>query len=292
MGFIKVTKSEYDDNVLLITGLPRSGTTLTAWLMNQAENCVALNEALPVHEWLSMNREEITIHLKHLLTENRQKILTEKMAIMKQAGNELPTNSYAGYTNETGLRQSIVSLGQVTVQKELDEHFLLVVKHNAAFAALLPNLCHTYPFLGIIRNPLAVLLSWQTLEIPVKFGKLPMGEGLDTNLKNILMDCTSIPEKQWTILNWFFTQFREWLPPSSVVKYEEVIQSNGRNLSQILQRSFNQHLSLENKNTNPLYPPHHVMELTDMLLDKKGAYLYFYTEQDILQLAEMILKKN
>jgi hypothetical protein len=281
-----------NENILLITGLPRSGTTLTTWIINQAENCVALNEALPVHEWLPMSREEIKVNLAILLKENRQKILTEKVAIMKQAENSLHTNSFSESTNAFGLRESYFSIGPISIEKYLNQDLLLAVKHNAAFTALMPQLCQTYHFIGIIRNPLAVLLSWQTLEIAVKNGMTPIGEGLDTNLKNALADCTSIAEKQWTILNWFFSQFREWLSPSSIIKYEDVIQSNGQNLFKAIKKQSSESISLENKNTNPLYPNVQVRELTELLLDKKGAYMHFYAEQDILQLAEMLLRKN
>lgn len=276
------------ENVLLLTGIPRSGSTLATWLLNQTDNCVALNEALPVNEWLSMNQDEILEDLTWKIHQNRQVIFKEKVAVMKQSGSSLPTNSFSTFTNNEGLRESVVSIGEVPINKDLDEDFLLVIKHNAAFAALLPSLIHHYKCVGIIRNPLAVLLSWQTLEIPVRYGMTPIGQGLDRKLESLLADCSCVTEKQWTILNWFYISYFENLTPEAIVTYEDIIATNGRIIGELTGKPLSSSLYLKNKNTNPLYPSAQVQELTEMLLDRNGLYMKFYTEKQILELADSI----
>ena len=54
--------------------------------------------------------------------------------------------------------------------RHLTPGFDLVVKHNALFTALLPDLLSAFPVYGIVRNPLAVLASWNAVNLPVKQG--------------------------------------------------------------------------------------------------------------------------
>ena len=57
--------------------------------------------------------------------------------------------------------------------RHLTPGFDLVVKHNALFTALLPDLLSAFPVYGIVRNPLAVLASWNAVNLPVKQGRIP-----------------------------------------------------------------------------------------------------------------------
>ena len=60
--------------------------------------------------------------------------------------------------------------GEIAIDKPLSARFTLLIKHNALFAALLPRLTESFPCLALVRNPLSVLASWQTVDLPVHPG--------------------------------------------------------------------------------------------------------------------------
>ena len=87
--------------------------------------------------------------------------------------------------DETGLRRGLASRGLIEA-RGLPEAFTLVVKHNAAFAAGISVLAERFPTVAIVRHPLAVLASWQTVPHPVSQGRVPAGEHNDPVLRDAL----------------------------------------------------------------------------------------------------------
>jgi len=49
----------------------------------------------------------------------------------------------------------------IEVDKQLSPDFLLVMKHNSAFAGVLDRLVRRLPVYAVVRNPLSILSSWQ-----------------------------------------------------------------------------------------------------------------------------------
>ena len=64
----------------------------------------------------------------------------------------------------------------VSDDKELTEDFLLVVKHPAAFSAMLPTLSQHYPCFAAVRNPISVLGSWNSVAYPIHRGHIPAAD--------------------------------------------------------------------------------------------------------------------
>lgn len=124
------------------------------------------------------------------------------------------TNSYSTEVNEEGLRTSVADMGSVPIQIELTEDFFLAIRHNAAFCALLPALAQRYRCLAIVRNPLAVLLSWNSVDIPVRTGHMPVAEALDPELNTSLSFQKDVIDRQLCILHWFFHRFSKYIPAS------------------------------------------------------------------------------
>jgi hypothetical protein len=116
-----------------------------------------------------------------------------------------------------------VSLGQIDVRHQLhDENFTLVIKHNALFTALLPELNGSLPVYGIVRNPLAVLASWNQVDLPVNQGHIPAGEMFYPALKALLAQTSDRLQRQLHILEWFCHQYAEHLG-ERILRYEDFV---------------------------------------------------------------------
>src|SRR5438874_9083100 len=87
---------------------------------------------------------------------------------------------------------------------------------------------------AIIRNPLATLASWNSLDwFPLKDGHSPIGEKLDVDLARDLAAKSDPIERQIHILEWFYDRFRRFLPDRALIKYEDLIVSRGRELAKL-----------------------------------------------------------
>ena len=69
-------------------------------------------------------------------------------------------------------------------------HMLVAVKHNIPFFAVLPELVATgIPILGIVRDPIATILSWHETGLPVAKGWMPSAAAFWPELNEIMPAC-------------------------------------------------------------------------------------------------------
>jgi hypothetical protein len=161
------------------------------------------------------------------------------------------------------------------------------VKHPNLFTATLAVLKEVYPCFAIVRNPLAVLLSWHTIEAPVNKGRLPYGEAFDESLKSALLSESNVIERQIIILNWYFSQYESHLPSENIIKYEDLISSGGRVLGVIDKDASMLNVPLNSRNTSSIYDKELVRGFASRLLDEKSTINNFYKHEEI----EDLLKK-
>lgn len=206
----------------------------------------------------------------------RQELLETGSTKSKQVGGALPTNPVV--RTEKG-REEIVELGEFKANKPLDEHFYLVIKHNALFTALLPQLEVRLPLYAIVRNPLPVLASWQSVQLPVTAGTVPMGERFDAELATSLSEASGILQKQLIILNWFFERYRQ-CDPAHVISYENVIKTDGACLEVVTGKK-TVVSPLEEQLTNSGLSDRVLRKLLVTLLDRPDIYEPFYTSADL-----------
>lgn len=161
----------------IITGIPRSGTTLTTALANCLEDVVCLsepreigrifNENLPKEQKLANFAdyfEKVYIDIESgLPVENKVSIHT---------GNRPLTNYY------TDKRSNSKRNTQYTYEAEIfnvSEGFMLGLKENSYFISFLKELSERYRVICVIRNPVNTILSWQSLNIPASRAEVPFG---------------------------------------------------------------------------------------------------------------------
>ncbi len=218
---------------LIITGIPRSGSTLACSLLNRLPDVVALNETMNVGELLALPDAESRVRaIADYFAETRRTIdRTGKVPQLRVAGSEgnmfLPEAS-------TGRKSAKRGSAMVDVGKVLPAGYWLALKHLNAFAALLPELQQRFDCLALVRNPLATLASWHTLAHPMERGHMPVAEALDEGLAQRLAGIDEGRERRLALLDWYYRRFTDSLGAERIQRYEDIMATNGGCLAQVL----------------------------------------------------------
>jgi len=218
--------------------------------------------------------------------DSHNSLLLEGTASSKQIDGKIPTNPIEEERHNGSLRREQVEPGKIDIQTTIDSNFILVIKHNALFTAMLPQLIQTFNCYAVIRNPLAILASWNTVDLPVNIGRIPAGERFAPGLTQEL-DCTdNVVDRQLLVLSWFFDQFLEHIPGDNIFRYESIIETRGACLSKLTNNQHRDLPILQNKNTNPIYNSETMLRLYKKLSESDGQYWSFYNQGDIDALIE------
>ncbi len=272
---------------IILTGLPRSGTTLSCHLLNQLPNVVALHEPMDIKK-LGQGRDGATLiaAVQEFFHKNRASILSTGAARSKHDGGVIPDNPFSSEQLPNGNRRSLVSRGTIQIDKPLTDDFLLVIKHPMAFTAALEQLQEHFPSYAIVRNPLATLASWNSVAVPVADGHAPAAEQLDLRLREELARLTDKTDRQLHLLSWCFEKYGRLLPRSSVIRYEEIIGTGGGALYPITPQAIKLNQPLASKNLNSLYDREGMLRLGEKLLASDGAYWDFYSRESVIALVD------
>jgi hypothetical protein len=271
---------------VLITGTPRSGTTLLCSLLNKLPDTVALHEPMNVWEFPNCSdAAAIADVIERFCGDTRKSLLESGVAVSKHVGGLIPDNVAADQVNRSGTRLRHTEHGPVRIEKPLSEDDSLAIKHPVAFTALLDTLSKRFECVAIVRNPLSMLASWNSLAwLNVKNGHAPIGEKLDAQLRQELAAEPDVFERQIHILEWFYKRFRKYLPDNAILKYEEVIESHGRDLSSFFPGAAELNETLTSKNVNKFYDKALMQRLGEKLLKRDGVIWDFYEKSDVEQL--------
>jgi hypothetical protein len=198
----------------------------------------------------------------------------------------IPANNFEQQRGTNGLRSRVVTRGRVSVGKKLGFDFLLVIKDPPTIAAILPSMVNRLPCYATIRNPLAVLASWNSVDSPLRDGRFTGVELYDVCLSRELVTLRDRYDKQLRLLDWYFSRFERCLPSQNIIRYEEVVTSGGAALSVIVPAAAALNEPLESKNANPLYDRGEMLGLGERLLASGGAYWRFYDRAEVRELME------
>ena len=288
------------DDVLL-TGPQRSGTTLVCSLLNDLPATVALDEPVPVgiltgpaladdltrfvaeqraslaaegraRSWVSTNTKNASNHAR----DERRRWSAALDRVPGRVGNAL----WRRFAN----REVDARLGWMQLDAPVPEPFTLVVKQLASITAALPGLVDRFSCVAIVRNPLATLASWNTLDFK-RDGRAPYAERIDPELKTRLDGARDRYDRQVRLLEWFFERYSATLPRDRVIRYEDVCTDPARTLSVITPRAAEITRSLQERNQNAIYRAKVIAKLSDRLLATDGALWAFYEQADVERLA-------
>lgn len=264
---------------LALTGVPRSGTTLCCHLLGRALRTVALFEPMEVAR-LPRERAAALDEIEAFYADSRASLLADGTAWSQQVDGRVPDNPFASQRAADGSRRREAERGRIRLEAPPPPGFTLVVKHNAAFTALLPELASRLDTCAVVRNPLAVLASWHSVDLPVSQGRLPAGEHFDAALAGRLDAEPDRVARQLLILDWLFGRYRDALPPRRVLAYEDVVASGGGALA----AAFGLELPpqpLSERNASRLYSVEQCERLARRLHEDGGAWRTWYSDADV-----------
>ena len=220
---------------MILVGPPRSGTTLVCWLLNQVDHIVALPEPMNAGEVanLAPDAPAALNQIRIFLSATRNQLLTEGRAPAKLVHGVIASNLHEEPFSDGRLRKELRQHGYITVGKPLSTDFTLVIKHPALFMGLLPHLLHEFSMFGVVRHPLAILASWNSLDLEFYRGRARGAEAFDPQLAAELDACPDRIERQILLLRWFFDRLH-LLPRERVIRYEDLITSPGETLGRII----------------------------------------------------------
>lgn len=213
---------------ILITGIPRSGTTLITATLHDLPNCVALGEPEELKQLhkTSVSPAEYAEKISRFAAATRQRILAREPITMhfdKDAA-VVPSNYFKRTVSALGTQAERTYESRETVATVTNEAFTLAIKNNAQFTSCLEALLahEEFSVLVVVRHPLACLLSWRSLRMPVSFGKLPAGERFSRELRKIAK-LEDVLLAQVKILDWFFGVYFSLRDRVQLVRYEDFV---------------------------------------------------------------------
>lgn len=268
---------------IALTGLPHSGKSLTCHLLNKLPDVVALDEPMVARK-LARWKFHVLIckRVERFFTKSRESLRTRRAAISRHVSGEVMPKPDE-VMGQGG------SKGEIRFDKVLSHNFLLVISHGPGFTALLETLSQRVPTVAVIRNPLAVLASWNSVPIQpfvVSSGHAPAAERLDKGLRQTLARLSDRTERQIHLLSWFFEGYRRVLPEASILRYEDIVSSEGRALRVITPQASCFDVALENRNKDRGYDREFLYTLGRRLLETDGPYWTFYTRGSVEQLLQ------
>jgi hypothetical protein len=218
--------------ITLLTGIPRSGTTLACKILNEVNNVVALHEPIDPQRLSPQPNKACKEIFEQVKTLRKAIINGEPFEHGDKSGIDLDNPVALDYQDNKDqsepIRQLKAQRGVTTLARQTED-MRLIVKQNALFAALAAKLSIEFKMVAIIRNPIKVLLSWMTVDLPVNKGRLPAGEKYAVDLVNRLNSNNTL-EKQLTIYKWFIQQYAT--NGVLMLKYEDILNSQGQALYQ------------------------------------------------------------
>jgi len=269
---------------ILVTGLPRSGTTLLCHLLNKVPDTVALHEPLDMSRVAKLETPSaIADEVASFCQATRTSLITRGAAFSRAIDGKVPDNNVPdAAVVASGLRQGGAEREEITFDKPLTADLLLVVKHPILFTGMLETLTARFTCFAVIRNPLAVLGSWNSVAMGVQNGHARYAEQVDPGLRASLAAIKDRIERQFFLLAWFYEKYARLLPGERIIRYEDVIASGGRALQAITPAAQALAEPLASKNASRVYPRDTQRALAERLLrSKHDSFWKFYTRESV-----------
>ena len=265
---------------IVLTGLGRSGTTLTCHLLNQLPNVVALAEPIAPgkFEHLLPDTEAVCDGIERFYRRMRRMARTRGVVISKHIGGVVPDNPKAVVD---GVRQRVVEKGQIPVGKQLQPGFYLAIKDVAMFTILLPALTKRMPCYAIVRNPLSVMASMHSLQEQKGRKNRSAIDRYHPELSARLNLIRNPVHRLLARFDYFFERYATYLPPENVVRYEDIVSSSGKALEVVVPFASRLDERLKSQNLNPLYDRDEMLRLGERFLASEGAYWQFYSPESV-----------
>ena len=260
----------------LIAGLPRSGTTLVARILNEQPDTVALAEPMRIGR-MSSDPQRLCLDIETFAADMRRRALHEGRVENKTVDGRPVGNFMGEVYNGRDLRKGRGQIREIAVGKPLTPGFRLFIKQPAAFSAIAPFLAERFPLFACIRSPLAVLASWQTVDIPLNRGRTPVGERLDPSLRDRLDRIPGPLDRQVEVMRTFLVNFSR-LPRARILRFEDLARDPAGALRAVCPGIGQISLELETQSVAERYPNIDTARLRQALRPIEDVIRHHYPE--------------
>jgi hypothetical protein len=261
---------------VIITGMPRGGTTLASALIDGLPDTVCLNEPDWQTTSFSTNPMNYAKWLVGDFVRVRRKLERCEPIPERRAADGAAVTNYYSYDKETGTTTSNYQTVRFT-RSGLTREFNLAIKHNGPFLGALPSLVELewFTIIAIVRHPIPVIHSWRSLQLPVSRGQMPNAVGYWQEMAQLTAAPMGLLEKQVRMYDLICRRLYELRGAIRMVPYEAIIE-NPQILTQAAQIDGTVNRSLIGSPSRDV--PTEEAEKIREALEKFGEYWrYFYT---------------
>jgi hypothetical protein len=217
----------------VITGIPRSGTSLLCRLLDDQENSVAINE--PSEAITGVGVRRYPAFLLELYARTRAEILSGRPIRNKVTGGRVRTDTRGG-ANRSELYQPLVQ----------SPEFLLGTKDTLQYLSRLDTFRRALkgmPVLVCIRDPVNTIASWTrsfehlaNADVSALLALKALGSPRRSDAPTLaaMRTCSDVRERRallWRYLATIVARNRDWI---SVIKYEDLTTDTSGLLSTIV----------------------------------------------------------
>ena len=211
---------------LIVTGIPRSGTTLVTALIDALEDAVGISEPVWQSRWSrdSSSAERYCDRLRDDFRRVRRTLAGGGVVLDRRREDGSALTSYyrrlPGDAVEPDRRPVPFS------RPGLSRGFLLAMKHNAHYSCVLPALVRTGAFsvLAVVRHPVPTLLSWRSLSLPISRGRLPAAERFWPEISRARERSRDLLRVQVEIYDLFCGRYLSLRPRLDLLRYEDLLE--------------------------------------------------------------------
>ena len=159
----------------------------------------------------------------------RRSLLSGSSVLDRRSAGGTPITNYFTDPGPDGQRETNYTIHQIT-RPGLPADFVLGIKHVALYAAVLPQIVQSgrYRVVALVRDPVSLLMSWRSLDLPISRGRLPAGERFWPELKTLGGAELEMTEKQIRICDLLFGRFLRWAKRVAILRYEELVADPAR----------------------------------------------------------------
>jgi hypothetical protein len=277
------------DSCVLLTGLPRSGTTLACELLNGLPDVRALAEP-PILPRLpsrpssasgeaSFEIDDLYHAIDEFAAEQRRSILERGMAVTKHVAGQVTGTIVEDRRSGASPRRSLIERSEIPISRPASSEFTLVIKHPIVFTAQLRGLHERFSLFALVRNPLAVLGSWESMPWwHLREGSLRVPAAMAPEITRRLASIEDVLDRQVEMLEWLFEQYTTVLARERVIRYEDLISSGGSALAGIASSAASLSVPLAGRNSAAVYDRSYLRQAGARLLARgeRAAWRAFY----------------
>lgn len=256
---------------LIVTGIPRGGTTLTAALIDNLSDSICLSEPHWQAKWFfeEKNADKLVQLVKKDYKKVRSKILHKEPIIDKRNSDGTPVTNYFGTKRKGSNKKNKIRQKRSIIFPNQSENFMLGMKHNAHYTCILPELIQSDHFsvIAVMRHPVPTILSWLSLDLPISKGQLPAAEKVWAELREITESKDNLLKKQVRIYDLFCQRYLDLQDKIHLLKYEDIVE-NPSILEELSGKNFERTLNVNNQNRSKMYD----YQMEEKILEEISLY--------------------